>query len=193
MLNQAAVVTLNHLLVQSGWALPRLVRFSGKTVHVHVAPFTLSCTLQHDGSLQAASATDSADATCTFSPALLPRLALHDESALEQLVTTGDAALITEIVYLIRNLRWDAAEDLSRLVGDVAAERTVQFAQARHDDMRAAALNTAQALSEYWTEERPLLATPRQITAFTKDVQTLQGDVMQLQQRIAHLIRRDIQ
>ena len=131
MLNQAAVVALNHLLVQSGWALPRLLRFSGKTVHFHVAPFTLSCTVQHDGSLKAASATDSIDATCTFSPALLPRLALHDESALESLVTAGDAALIAEIVYLMRNLRWDAAEDLSRLVGDVAAERTVQFVQAR--------------------------------------------------------------
>ena len=190
MLNQAAVVALNHLLVQSGWALPRLLRFSGKTVHFHVVPFTLSCTVQHDGSLQAVSATDSADATCTFSPALLPRLALHDESALESLVTAGDAALIAEIVYLMRNLRWDAAEDLSRLVGDVAAERTVQFVQARHDDLRAATLNATQALAEYWTEERPLLATPRQLAAFTQHVQALQDGVLQLEQRLARLAKK---
>jgi ubiquinone biosynthesis protein UbiJ len=185
MLNQAAVATLNHLLTQSGWALPRLARFSGKTARFHVAPFSFSCTVLSDGSLQAAPTDASADATSSLSPALLPRLALGDEAALEQVATSGDAALIAEIVYLARNLRWDAAEDLSRLIGDVAAERAVQFAQAQLQNARDAALSLSQAAAEYWTEERPLLATPQQVGDFKQQVSALQESLARLEQRIA--------
>lgn len=189
MLNQAAVATLNHLLVQSGWALPRLVRFSGKTARFHVAPFSFACTVLSDGSLLAAPADATADATCTLSPALLPRLAMHDEAALEQIGTSGDAALIAEIIYLIRNLRWDAAEDLSHLVGDVAAERVVQFAHTQHQNAKSAVLNLSQAATEYWTEERPLLATPQQIAAFKQQVAALQESLAQLEQRINRSVK----
>lgn len=187
MLSQAAVATLNHLLIQSGWALPRLVRFSGKTARFHVAPFSFACTIISDGSLLAAPADATADATCTLSPMLLPRLALHDEAALEQVGTSGDAALLTEIFFLARNLRWDAAEDLSHIVGDVAAERAVKFAQTQHQNAKSAVLNLSLAATEYWTEERPLLATPRQIAAFAQGVDRLHDDVGRLEQRIIKL------
>ncbi len=189
MLNQAAVATLNHLLIQSGWALPRLVRFNGKTARFHVAPFSFACTILSDGSLLAASADATADATCTLSPALLPRLAIHDEAALEQVETSGDAALIAEIFYLIRNLRWDAAEDLSHLIGDVAAERMVQFAHTQHQNAKSAVQNLSQAATEYWTEERPLLATPQQIATFKQQVSALHEKLAELEQRIARFKR----
>lgn len=185
MLNPAAVATLNHLLIQSGWALPRLVHFSGKTARFHVAPFSFACTIISDGSLLAAPADATADATCTLSPMLLPRLALHEEAALEQVKTSGDAALLTEIFYLMRNLRWDAAEDLSHIVGDVAAERAVKFAQTQHQNAKSTVLNLAQAATEYWTEERPLLVTPQKIEAFAQGVSKLHESLAQLEQRIA--------
>lgn len=189
MLSQAAVATLNHLLAQSGWALPRLVRFCGKTARFHVAPFSFACTVLSDGSLLPAPADATADATCALSPMLLPRLALHDEAALEQVGTSGDAALLAEIFYLMRNLRWDAAEDLSRVVGDVAAERTVKFAQAQHHNAKDTVLNLSQAATEYWTEERPLLTTPQQINAFKQQVSALHESLALLEQRIARFNR----
>lgn len=189
MLDQAAVAALNHLLTQSGWALPRLVRFGGKTARFRVAPLSFSCAILSDGSLQAAPADATADATCTLSPTLLPRLALQDEAALEQVATSGDAALITEIFFLARNLRWDAAEDLSHIVGDIAAERAVQFAKEQHQNVRAAVLNLGQAAAEYWTEERPLLATPQQVGDFKQQVSALLESLARLEQRIARLTR----
>ncbi|MBI1174123.1 MAG: hypothetical protein GC139_02520 [Sideroxydans sp.] len=187
MLSQPGAAVLNHLLEQSGWALPRLVRFHGKTVRFHIAPFSFGYTILPDGSLTGAAADASADVTCTIAPSLLPRLALHDEKAYTQIASEGDPALLNEIFFLSRNLNWDAAEDLSRFTGDIAAERIVQAAKSGRQQLRDSALNLSQALSEYWTEERPLLAKPEQIAGFTHDVDKLRDDTARLEQRIKRL------
>ena len=187
MFAQPFVATLNHLLDQSGWALQRLARFNGKTARFNIAPFSFACTIQDDGTLRGAVSDFSADASCTIPPSLLPSLVLHDESAFAQIESSGDAALLTEIFFLARNLRWDAAEDLSRVTGDIAAERIVQFAKTKQQQVRDSALNLSQALTEYWTEERPLLAQPQQLAAFAQQVGKLRDDVAQLEQRIQQL------
>lgn len=204
MLSQPAATALNHLLTQSGWALQRLARFAGKTARFNIAPFSFACTIQDDGTLRAAAQDASVDASFTIPPSLLPRLALHrasarnslsaevdgklsDEAAFAQIVSSGDATLLEEIFYLGRNLRWDVAEDLSIFTGDIIAERTVQFAKASRQQMDAAMLNLSQALAEYWTEERPLLAKRTQIASFVQQVDILRNDVERLEQRINRL------
>ncbi len=178
---------LNHLLAQSGWALPRLAKFYGMTARFNLPLLSLICTIQTDGSLQSAAPDASADAVCTVPAALLPRLALLDESALELVERSGDAALTEEIFFLARNLRWDAADDLSRVTGDIAAERIVGLAQGAHRQMHQNALHLSQALAEYWTEERPLIATRRQIEPFAQGAAKLQGALDALEQRINRL------
>lgn len=187
MLNQPTIAALNHLLVQSGWAQARLVKFSGRTARFRIAPFSLTCTIQQDGSLQEAAQDASADAELNIAPSLLPRLAFNDEAALKQIAATGDAPLIEEIFFLARNLRWDAAEDLSRVTGDIAAERIVNFAKGAQQQMRDAALNLSQAAAEYWTEERPLIAKPAQLAEFARQVDTLHREMESLEQRIQQL------
>jgi ubiquinone biosynthesis protein UbiJ len=184
---QPTVATLNHLLAQSGWASQRLARFTGKTARFNIAPFSLACTIQDDGILREAVADVSADAIFSIPPALLPRLALHDETAFKRIESSGDAALLTEIFFLARNLRWDVAEDLSRMTGDIAAERIVQFAKTGQQQVRDTALNLSQALAEYWTEEQPLLAKPQQLAAFAQQVNGLRDEVEQLEQRVLQL------
>jgi len=187
MLNQPAVTALNHLLAQSGWALQRLMRFNGKTARFNLSPFSFACTIQDDGMLCAAAYNASADAIFTIVPSLLPRLALQDESALTLIENSGDAALIEEIFFLARNLRWDAAEDLSRFTGDVAAERIVQFAQDARLQVRNTAINLSQSLAEYWTEERPLVAKPQQVAAFAQGVTKLRDAIELLEKRVETL------
>ena len=187
MLSQPAATALNHLLAQSGWALQRLARFAGKTARFNIAPFSFACTIQNDGTLRAAAQDVSVDASCTISPSLLPRLALHEEVAFAQIERSGDAALLDEIFYLGRNLRWDVAEDLSHITGDIVAERAVQFARATQQQMDAAVLSLSQALAEYWTEERPLLAKRAQVASFVQQVDILRDDVARLEQHINRL------
>jgi ubiquinone biosynthesis protein UbiJ len=184
---QPTAAALNHLLTQNSWALPRLARFAGRTARFDIAPFSFAYTIMEDGTLCNAEAEASADALCVIAPALLPRLALHDEKAYAEIRTEGDAGLLTEIFFLSRNLRWDAAEDLSRVTGDIAAERIVHTAQNIHQQLHAAALNLSQALAEYWTEERPLLAKPHQLASFIQQVDSLRDDAARLEQRINQL------
>ncbi len=190
MWNSPAVATLNHLLAQSGWATPRLAKFAGRTACFRIAPFTLACTVQDDGLVHEAAKDASADATLVIPPTLLPRLALQEERAYALIETSGDAALIEEVLFLARNLRWDAAEDLSRFTGDIAAERIVGFARSARHQVRDTALNLAQALAEYWTEERPLIAKRVSVASFGQQVEALRDDVERLEQRINGLGKR---
>ena len=188
MFAQPSAAALNHLLTQNSWALPRLARFAGKTARFDIAPFSFACTILQDGMLRAADADSSADALCVIAPSLLPRLALHDENAHTEIHSEGDAELLKEIFFLSRNLNWDAAEDLSHVTGDIAAERIVQTMQSAQQQLRDAAVNFSRAAAEYLTEERPLLAKPLQVSAFMQQVDVLRDDVARLEQRIGRLL-----
>lgn len=187
MLFQPTASALSHLLAQSGWALQRLAIHAGKTVRFNVAPFSFSYTIQHDGTIRASAEEMNADATCTISPSLLPRLALSDQSAYAQIESCGDTALLAEIFYLSRHLHWDVAEDLSRVTGDIAAERIVQYAKAGRQHLQGTALNLSQALVEYWTEEHPLFAKSTHVADFVHRTDKLRDDAARLEQRINRL------
>jgi ubiquinone biosynthesis protein UbiJ len=188
MVVQPSIAALNHLLTQNSWALPRLARFAGMTARFDIAPFSFACTILQDGMLRAADADSSADALCVIAPSLLPRLALHDENAHTEIHSEGDAELLKEIFFLSRNLNWDAAEDLSHVTGDIAAERIVQTIQSVQQQLRDAAMNFSRAAAEYLTEERPLLAKPLQVSAFMQRVDVLRDDVARLELRIGRLL-----
>lgn len=178
---------LNHLLKQSGWAQQRLAKFAGKTARFEIAPFAFAYTVQDDGTLHSAANNASADALCIIPPSLLPRLATQDENAFTQIQSSGDASLLAEIFYLSRHLRWDAAEDLSRVTGDIAAERLVQWVANGQQQLRDSARNLSQAAAEYWTEERPLVAKSTHINHFVQQVDVLRDAVARLEQRINRL------
>ena len=182
-----SAAALNHLLAQNSWAQPRLLRYVGKTVRFHIAPFSFAYLILSDGSLQATNKEASADAILHIAPSLLPRLLAKDDSALNGIVSSGDPALLADLFYLSRNLRWDAAEDLSKVTGDIAAERIVSTVQDAHAQFGDAALNLSQAATEYWTEERPLLATPARLANFAASVDTLRDDIARLSLRVQRL------
>lgn len=187
MLAQPSAAALNHVLAQNSWAQPRLARFAGKTVRFHIAPFYFAYIILSDGALQATDSKASSDVLLDIAPSLLPRILAKDEAAHAAISSSGDVALLTEIFYLSRNLRWDAAQDLSRVTGDIAAERIVQSLQNTREQLGNSAVNFSQAVAEYWTEERPLLAKPNQIAAFAASVDTLRDDLARLALRVQRL------
>lgn len=183
-----SATALNHLLTQNNWALQRLARFAGKTARFDIAPFSFAYTILDDGLLRSADGYADVDALCVIAPSLLPRLLLKDEKAHTEIYSEGNAELLTEIFFLSRNLRWDIADDLSGLAGDIAAERIIQTVQNAQQQVREAAVNLSHATAEYWTEERPLLSKAQQISKFIQQVDTLRDDVARLEQRIGRLL-----
>jgi ubiquinone biosynthesis protein UbiJ len=187
MFAQPSAAALNHLLTQNSWALPRLKSFAGKTARFNIAPFSFAYTILDNGLLNSADATTSADARCVIAPSLLPRLAAHDESAYAEINSEGDAALLAEIFFLSRNLRWNMAEDLSQITGDIAAERIVRTLKTAQRQLFDAAISLSQATAEYWTEERPLIAKSQPVSTFMQHVDILRNDMARLEQRIKRL------
>jgi len=179
---------LNHLLEQNSWAMRRLEKFSGKTVRFDIAPFSFAYSIQPDGSVLTIDSTESADVICNIAPSLIPRLALREEAAYPEVKHDGDTVLFNEIVTLMRELRWDVAEDLSHFTGDIAAERIAQAIESSRHQLHGAVNNLSEAMAEYLIEERPLLVKPQHIAEFRQQVEALRKDAMQLEKKISHLL-----
>ena len=91
---------------------------------------------------------------------------------------------------MLGEVRWDAEEDLSRVVGDIAARRLVLAGEAALAWPRRAAANLAATAAEYLTEEQRMLPSRSGIDEFVRQVDTLREAVERLEKRIDRLTRR---
>ena len=178
---------VNHVLRSTPVAMERLRQHAGRTAAFHVGPLTFAWTVQTTGEVTAAVAGAPRDLEVRVSPFLLPRLALHEEAAFREVEMQGDAELAQEVSFLARHLSWDAEEDLARVVGDVAAHRAALAARATAHWAGEAVKRTAAGAAEYWTEERPLVASRVKIEDFAREVAELRDAAERLEKRIARL------
>ncbi|MDP2795213.1 MAG: hypothetical protein Q8O25_14250 [Sulfurisoma sp.] len=187
MFSPLSLGALNHLLGQADWARARLIPFAGRRARLAMPPFQLDLAIRDDGYVEAAAAGDVPDVTMTL-PADAPLRALQGQ---EQIIAAarveGNAHLATELSFVLRNLRWDAEEDLSRAVGDIAAHRIMRTAAAFAGWQKQAARNLAENVAEYVSEENPLIARPPDLVAFATEVGELRDKLLQLEKRIDKL------
>ena len=187
MFDAAAVASLNHLLRGESWASRRLETHAGKTARILVPPFSLALTIAENGEAKPTSAAKTADVQFTISPALLARLFARDEAAYKEVRIEGDTEFAGAIAYVAKNIRWDAAEDLSRIVGDIAAQRIVNTAHSINNWGKRSLDNLARSLAEYWTEEQPLIAKTVDVRKFAAGVDALRDDLERLDKRLQKL------
>jgi ubiquinone biosynthesis protein UbiJ len=99
----------------------------------------------------------------------------------------GNAEFATELSFVFRQLRWDAEEDLSRLVGDVAAHRLVGTASRFFDWQNQAAQNFAANLAEYLTQESRLIVAAEEFATWREAVNRLEADLNRFEGRLGRL------
>jgi len=186
-LAKAFVAPLNHVLAQAPWARQRLAPFAGKTAQFRVFPFDYRVTVRADGLVDAAPESLPADTTITLTPPTALRYFAGDETASTEVKIEGDTAFAQEIAYLARHLRWDFEEDLSKVLGDVAAHRVGQSIRDVNAWLTEAGNNLAENLRDYWAQERPLVASREMVDHFNKDVDQLRDDVERLEKHISKL------
>ena len=191
MLSAPAAVALNHLLRDAEWARVRLIPFAGSIIRFDVSPLTAAFAIESDGRLAAAPLESEAAALVQLSGPTLVRLVwLRDESARQDVRVTGDTALASALTGVLSAMHWDVEEDLSRVIGDVAAHRMAQAGSAFLAWQSRTATNLAQSLAEYWTEERPVVASREAVGAFVEAVDVLRDDTERLEKRIDRLSSR---
>ena len=188
MIERPLVSILNHLLTAEPWAREQLVSFPGETIELRAPPFpALRFSIQEDGSLTRATSETTASLVITLkadAPAALLRGEEHFMRAVE---VSGNAKLADAVMLLVRNLRWDYEEDLSRVVGDVAAHRLAGAARGFAAWQKDAAQRLAEAFADYATEESRLLVRRAELDALAGAAARLRDGVERLEQRIRRL------
>ena len=189
MLKQLSTHVIQHLIAQNSWAAPMLQPFASQSVLLDFVLFKTSLVVLENGSLAIAGVTNIPDATISIPPSLLLRLMAKDESAKLQIKVDGDTHLATALAKVLSQIRWDYEEDFSKLVGDIPASKIGEFARHSVSTVRDSAANLADMLSEYWQEEKPMLAKKRHVEQFNTEVDTLRADVERLEKRLNKLAK----
>ena len=150
---------LNQLLGRETWARERLEQFVGQSAE--------------------------------FRPPLLPSVRVHieaggriepggDEPA--AVVTlegvSGQGALADELRFLAKHLRWDFEEELSRVMGDVAAERVGNTMRSFVRWQTDAAQRVTEAFADYTLVRR------EELERFAVDVERLRSAIEKLERRL---------
>lgn len=189
MLESVAAALLNRLLHRESWARKRLQPYAGKTARFRLPPFPdLVLIVQATGELSPATGDGVDDAVLIAVPGLLPGLLSRDERAYREIAISGDREFAEEILRTGRNLNCDAEQELSHLMGDILAHRVVQSGRNLVHWHADTIRNLSQALMEYWTEERPVLAKPANLRNFIQEVESLQDKTAYLEKRVNALI-----
>jgi ubiquinone biosynthesis protein UbiJ len=184
MLKQLSTHVIQHLIAQNTWAAPLLQPFASQSVQLDFVLFKTSLVVLENGSLAIAGVTSIPDATITIPPGLLLRLMAKDEAAKLQIKVDGDTHLATALAKVLSQIRWDYEDDFSKLIGDIPASKIGEFARHTAGTVKDSASNLAGMLSEYWQEEKAILAKKRHVEQFNAEVDTLRADVERLEKRL---------
>lgn len=181
------IAAINHLLGQASWARAKLVPFAGHAAQIALPPFEAAFVIAEDGCISAPAPEAQLEVSISL-PAATPLLALQGKDAVMRAARIEGSAEFAEVLgFVIRNLRWDAEEDLSKVVGDIAAHRIVSSTREIAAWQQQAARNFAENITEYFTEEQPLIARRIAIADFSADVDSLRDDVARLEKRLQQL------
>jgi ubiquinone biosynthesis protein UbiJ len=159
---------LNQLLDRERWARERLVPFAGEATELRVALLPpLRVQIGAAGRIEPGGAEPSAVVTLGG--------------------IRGSGPFADELRYLARHLRPDIEEELSRLVGDVAAQRIGDGVRALVRWQRDTAARTREALVDYVVDERRMVVRRAELAQLAADIARLGGALAELEQRIARL------
>jgi ubiquinone biosynthesis protein UbiJ len=120
----------------------------------------------------------------------MPRAARRVPSRGAGAVVSGDAEIANSYRELLALARPDFEEELSRLIGDVAARRLSQFALKTVEWARGARRAAGENIAEYLQEESRDLVNKPELEEFLHGVDTLRETADRVDARIARLEQR---
>ena len=110
-------------------------------------------------------------------------------AALNQAAISGDSAFAQTLSYIAQYLKWDYEEDLSKVVGDIAAHRIGSTARGVGSWAKESTESFLRMSKDFWTEERPAIAKSDAVAAFVASVDELRDATARLEKRIELLAK----
>jgi len=186
---------LNRNIAASSAARASCRRLNGKVMALHVEGMPLSIYFKSNGEQMSLDTQHegAADATLSGTPLSLLRMAgPAPEAALRtgSVHIHGDAEIAQTFSELLKQARPDLEEELSRVIGDVAAHQVGNVARSALDFARRAADTLAQNVSEYLQEEGRDAPSRTEADEFIAGVDKLRDDVDRLEARLSLLERK---
>jgi len=185
---------INRVLALDERAVRRLAAFHGRVIGVEVLGLALRWYFVPDasGRLQVLGSVEAEpDCLMRAAPLDLMRSALaeHKEDALfaGRLEILGDTDLAHRFSEILADMDMDWEEQLSRLVGDVAAHETGKAVRSAGRWADRTGRIAEHDLREYLQEEVRLLPTSYEVDDWQNEVDRLRDDVERLAARIARL------
>jgi ubiquinone biosynthesis protein UbiJ len=179
----AALSVLNRMLAREAWARERLAPFAGRVARFEAPPFALAFRITEGGVFADA---ERAEPTVTVGAdlAALP-LALGDPQAvLRNVSLKGDADFAQSLGFVLQNLRPEPEEELSRFIGDAAAQRLVALLRTSASHWRELAERMMDSGAHYFVTENPMIVGRDEVGEFSAAVARLRDDVARLEKRV---------
>ena len=183
---------LNRNIAASSAARALCRRLDGKLLALHVQGLPLSIYFESHGERMSLLTTHEGPPTATLSGTPLAFLRLAGpvpETALRAgaVQIQGDAEAAQAFSELLKLARPDLEEELSRVIGDVAAHQVGNVARSALGFARRASDTFARNIAEYLQEEGRDVPSRTEAEEFILGVDTLREDVDRLEARIERL------
>jgi len=174
------------MLARAQWARDKLTPFAGRSARFDAAPFTLTLQVTDGGMFAAA---DPGEPAVIIGVALssLPLAMLDPQAAMKDVRLSGDAEFAQALAFVLQNLRPEPEEELSRFIGDAAAQRLVAVLRAGASQWKQMADNMLDSTAHYVVTENPMVVGRDDIEVFSQDVNRLRDAVARAEKRIALL------
>jgi ubiquinone biosynthesis accessory factor UbiJ len=183
---------LNRNIAASSTARALCARLEGRVLALHTEglPFSLYFKAFADRMELSSAYEGTPSATLSGTPiAFMRLLGPQPEAALRagSVHIQGDAEVAQTFSELLKHARPDLEEELSRLIGDVAAHQVGNVARSLIDFAQRAASTFTQNVSEYLQEEGRDVPSRTEADEFIADVDKLRDDLARLEARIQAL------
>lgn len=186
MLSTVAAAAINHLLRREDWARERLQPFAGRTARLVVPPTAVTLAVTTTGEVTASENTEP-DVTLTVAAGSLFDVLRDPQAAASSTEVAGDGDFAGAISHLFTHLRWDVEEDLSRVVGDVAAHRIANFGRDLAHVPGRVAESVTRSVATYLRDESGPVPSRIEVEAFNHAVNVLRDDAARLEKRLERL------
>lgn len=194
-----AAKAINHLLDQQPSARADLAVHQGAVFRLALdgvpgvwsGAVPLDFTILPDGGLSAGA---SEVPRVTIAVSVAPEAALAwlkdgQAGAMRSVRIEGDAALATALAGLTKRLRWDAEDDLAKVIGDVAAHRVGETVRASTAHAADWAQRSRSATVQWLVNEEAALVGRPELEQLRDDLARLRDDLERLGKRVERLVR----
>lgn len=184
--NGAAIAVLNRILVRETWARDKLAPFSGRTARFDLPPFSLTLAVGEGGLFVAIEGSEPS-VTIGASLAALPLALNNPQAAMRDVSLKGDAEFAQALAFVLQNLRPEPEEELSKFIGDVAAQRIVGVMRAAAAGWRERSERMLDNAAHYFVSENPMVISRAESASFVEEVNRLRDDAARLAKRVERL------